>query len=158
MIVPVTLVIMEFAKMASTATTVFANLASQAPSATWRSTSAPPAPAETVGPVLMRRTGSTASVPKVSSRRTATLRWTSAEAAPVSTAPAGTTSTATVAIVNLGGWERTATWTEMTVCQVPVRMLAPASTNSMVLAANVDKALEGTFAKSTSTSARPAHV
>lgn len=40
-----------------------------------------------------RRTGSTASVRRDSSPRTVTLRWTSAAAALVSTAPAGTTST-----------------------------------------------------------------
>lgn len=118
----------------------------------------PPAPAEMEGPVWMRRMAFTASVPKDSSRRTATPRWTNVEAAPVSTAPAGTTSMVTAVIANLDGWERTATWTGMTVCQVPVRMLAPALTNSMVLAANVVKALEGTFAKSTLMSAHPALV
>lgn len=120
--------------------------------------SVPPAPAEMAGHVWMRRMASTASVPKGSSRRTATLRWMSVEAAPVSTAPAGMTSMVTAVIVNLDGWERTVIWTGTTVCQVPVRTQAPASTSSMVLAANVDKALEVTFAKSTSMSARPVLV
>lgn len=35
----------------------------------------------------------------------------------------------TAVTVSLDGWGRTVTWTETTVCQVPARMLARASTS-----------------------------
>lgn len=54
-----------------------------------------PARAGTEARVWMKRTASTASVPRASSRPTATPRWTSAAAARACTAPAGTTSTGT---------------------------------------------------------------
>lgn len=44
--------------------------------------------------------------------------------------------------VNLGGWARTATWTEMTVCPVLARTLEHASTSSMASPASVARASE----------------
>lgn len=114
------------------------------------------APAEMEGHVWMRRMVSIASVLKDLSRHTATHRWTNVAVAPVSTAPAGMTSMVTAVTVNQDGWEKTVISTGTTVYQVPARTLEPASTNSMGLPVNVDKALEVTFAKSTSMSVHPA--
>lgn len=61
-------------------------------------------------------------------------------------APLGSLTTpvfpVTAVTVSLDGWERTVTWTGMTVCQVLARMLAHASTSSMVSLASVVKASE----------------
>lgn len=79
--------------------------------------------------VWMKRMDFTASVLRVSSPLTATLRWMSVAAAHVSMAHAGMTSMVTAVTVSLDGWGKIAIWTETTVCQVPARMLAHASTS-----------------------------
>lgn len=48
----------------------------------------------------------------------------------------------TAVTVSLDGWERTVTWTGMTVCLVPARMLAHALTSLMASPASVAKASE----------------
>lgn len=107
----------------------------------------PQAPVEMEGHVWMRRMDFTASAQKVLSPPTVTPRWMNVVVAPVFMAHAGMTSMVTAVTVSLDGWERIVIWIGMTVCLVHVRMLAPASTNSMVSPANVGKALEVTFAR-----------
>lgn len=48
----------------------------------------------------------------------------------------------TAVTVSLDGWGRTVTWTGTTVCRVPARMLARASTSSMASPASVARASE----------------
>lgn len=105
------------------------------------------APVEMGVHVSMKRMDFIASVLRGLSHLTATLRWMSVAAALVSMALAGMTSTVTAVTVSLDGWGRTVTLIEMTVCQVPARMLVHALTSSMDSPASVVKVLEVTSAR-----------